>query len=186
MIGVARRILDSMMQQLETSKLTHEALSTLMAEVVAIINARPLVPVSTDPDDPCILTPATLLTQKVSSPSAPVCDWTADLHRHQWRRVQHLAQTFWDRWKKQYLSSLQPRRKWQAAQPDLQPGSIVLLKDDQQKRNEWPLGLVTKVFPSKDGRVRKVEVKVSKKEGTKVFLRPVTGTVLLLAPERSQ
>ncbi|XP_061878231.1 uncharacterized protein LOC133630642 [Entelurus aequoreus] len=30
----------------------------------AIINARPLVPVSTDPDDPQILSPATLLTQK--------------------------------------------------------------------------------------------------------------------------
>lgn len=185
MIGVARRILDSMMQQLGTSKLTHEALSTLMAEVGAIINARPLAPVSTDPDDPFILTPATLLTQKVSPSSAPIGDWVKDLHKHQWRQVQHLAQTFWDRWKKQYLSSLQPRRKWQTSQPDLQPGSIVLLKDDQQKRNEWPLGLITQVFPSKDGRVRKVEIKVSRQEGTKLFLRPVTETVLLLAPEKS-
>lgn len=85
MIGVARKILDSMFLQLGTSKLTHEALSTLMAEVVAIINARPLVPVSTDPDDPFILTPATLLTEKVSLSSAPVGDWIKDLHKHQWR-----------------------------------------------------------------------------------------------------
>lgn len=184
MIGVARKILDSMFLQLGTSKLTHEALSTLMAEVVAIINARPLVPVSTDPDHPFILTPATLLTQKVSLSSAPVGDWIKDLHKHQWQQVQHLAQTFWDRWKKQYLSTLQPRRKWQIPQHDLQPGSVVLLKDDQLKRNEWPLGLITQVFPSKDGRVRKVEIKVSRKEGTKVFLRPVTETVLLLAPEK--
>ena len=184
MIGIARKILDSMFLQLGTSKLTHEALSTLMAEVVAIINARPLVPVSTDPDEPFLLTPATLLTQKVSPSSAPVGDWVKDLHKHQWRQVQHLAQTFWDKWKKQYLSSLQPRRKWQDPQPNLLPGSIVLLKDDQQKRDVWPLGLITQVFPSKDGRVRKVEVKVSRKEGTKVFIRPVTETVLLLAPER--
>ena len=184
MIGVARKILDSMFLQLGTSKLTHEALTTLMAEVAAIINARPLIPVSTDPDDPLILTPATLLTQKVSLPSAPVGDWVKDLHKSQWRQVQHLAQTFWDRWKKQYLSSLQPRRKWQSSMPDLQPGSIVLLKDNQLKRNEWPLGLVTQVFPSIDSRVRKVEIKVSRKDGTKVFLRPVTETVLLLAPEK--
>lgn len=184
MIGVARKILDSMFLQLGTSKLTHEALTTLMAEVAAIINARPLIPVSTDPDDPLILTPATLLTQKVSLPSAPVGDWIKDLHKYQWRQVQHLAQTFWDRWKKQYLSSLQPRRKWQSSQPNLQPGSIVLLKDDQLKRNEWPLGLITQVFPSKDSRVRKVEIKVSRKDGTKVFLRPVTEIVLLLAPEK--
>lgn len=143
MIGVARKILDSMFLQLGTSKLTHKALSTLMAEVAAIINARPLIPVSTDPDDPLMLTPATLLTQKVSLPSAPVCDQVKDLHKNQWRQVQHLAQTFWNKWKRQYLSSLQPQRKWQSSQPDLQHGSIVLLKDDQLKRNEWPLGLTT-------------------------------------------
>ncbi|KAK0150328.1 hypothetical protein N1851_008573 [Merluccius polli] len=183
MIGVARRILDSMFLQLGTSKLTHEALSTLMAEVAAIINARPLVPVSTDPDEPFILTPATLLTQKVSILSAPVDDQVKDLHKHQWRQVQHLAHTSWNRWKKQYLSSLQPRRKWQSSKPDFQPGSIVLLKDDQVKRNEWPLGLITQVFPSKDSRVRKVEIRVSKKDGTKMFMRPINELVLLLAPE---
>ena len=41
MIGIAGRILYSMFLQLGTSKLTHEALSTLMAEVAAIINGRP-------------------------------------------------------------------------------------------------------------------------------------------------
>ncbi|XP_037103989.1 uncharacterized protein LOC119120868 [Syngnathus acus] len=151
MIGVPRKILDSMFLQLGTSRLSHEALSTLMAEVAAIFNARPLIPVSTDPDDPFILTPETLLTQKVCVPSAPVGDWIKDLHKSHWRQVQHLAQTFWDRWKKQYLASLQPRQKWQAPTPDIQPGSIVLLKDNQLVRNEWPLGLIIQVFPSNDG-----------------------------------
>ena len=40
-----------------------QVLSTLMAEVTTIMNARPLVPVPTDPEVPEILTPATLLTQ---------------------------------------------------------------------------------------------------------------------------
>lgn len=44
MIGIARHILDSMLLQIEHSHLTHEVLITLMAEVTAIVNARPLVP----------------------------------------------------------------------------------------------------------------------------------------------
>lgn len=90
MIGIARRILDSMfLQQGHSSHESHETLITLMAEVAAIINARSLVPVSTDPDDPLILTPATLLTQKVSIPSSPAGDYGAKGHfKRQW--LQHL------------------------------------------------------------------------------------------------
>lgn len=84
MIGLARRILDAMFLQLRLSALTHETLSTLMAEVAAIINARPLVPVSTDPDDPFILAPNALLTQKVTIAPTPVGDWVNKLHNRQW------------------------------------------------------------------------------------------------------
>lgn len=67
LIGVARKILESMLLENGT-RLTHEVLCTLMAEVVAIMNRRPLVPVSKDPLDPFILTPSMLLTQKVGTP----------------------------------------------------------------------------------------------------------------------
>lgn len=75
MIGVARKILDSMVLDQKTSQLTHEILVTL-AEVSAIINARPLVPVSSDPESPVLLTPATLLTQKIGIATIP----TEELH----------------------------------------------------------------------------------------------------------
>ncbi|XP_032426233.1 uncharacterized protein LOC116724575 [Xiphophorus hellerii] len=183
LIGIARRILDSMFLQVGTSSLTHEVLTTLMAEVVAIINSRPLLPVSTDPSDPVILTPATLLTQKTGVPSVPPADPNVkDLCKQQWRQVQHLAQTFWSKWRRQYLSTLQPRRKWHDTQTNLETGSIVLLRDQQLKRNEWPLGIITQVLPSQDNKVRKAEVKVSRQDGTKVFLRPVTELILLLSP----
>ena len=42
--------MDAMFLQLK-DKLTHEVLVTFMAEVAAIINARPLVTVTMDPDD---------------------------------------------------------------------------------------------------------------------------------------
>jgi hypothetical protein len=37
---------------------------TCLAEVSAIVNSRPLVPLTSDPDDPTPLTPSLLLTQK--------------------------------------------------------------------------------------------------------------------------
>ncbi|XP_059840948.1 uncharacterized protein LOC132402218 [Hypanus sabinus] len=52
----------------QRTRLTHEVLCTLMAEVTAIINARPLLPVSSDPKNPFILSPSMLLTQKAGAP----------------------------------------------------------------------------------------------------------------------
>lgn len=57
---------------------------------------------------------------------------------------------------------------------------MVLLKDSQNKRNDWPLGLITDTYPSKDGKVRKVQVRVSGKDGPKLYLRPVSEMVLLI------
>lgn len=57
MVGTARHILDSMLLQAGKTKLTYEILSTLMAEITAIINSRPLIPVSSDPEAPLILKP---------------------------------------------------------------------------------------------------------------------------------
>lgn len=76
MIGASRCILDSMFAQLGKSNMTHEILTTLMAEVVAIINARPLVPLSSDSETLLSLTPATLLTQKVGTPSLTPIDFS--------------------------------------------------------------------------------------------------------------
>ncbi len=86
----ARRILDSMFLQLNT-RLTHEVLCTLMAEVTAIINARPLLPVSADPEQPFILSPSVLLTQKTGVPPPPGDFSDQDLCTKQWRQVQALA-----------------------------------------------------------------------------------------------
>lgn len=57
---------------------------------------------------------------------------------------------------------------------------LVLLKDNQAKRCQWPMGDVINTFPSRDGKVRKVEIKVASVGTCKTFLRPVTETVLLL------
>lgn len=184
LIGVARRILDSMFLQQRFSSLTHEVLVTLMAEVCAIINARPLLPVPNDPESPLILTPSMLLTQKTGTPSSPPAEFgKTEILRQQWKQVQHLAETFWHKWQREYLNTLQSRTKWQDTRPNLQEGDIVLMRDSAVKRNEWPIAMITKALPSKDCVVRSVEVKAIRQGTPKVYTRPVSELVLLLSPK---
>lgn len=180
MIGISRNILNSMLADLGPRRLTHEVLSTLMAEITAIVNNRPLVPVSSDPSVPEILTPSTLLTQKSSTLKATPGKFTqTDLQAKQWRQVQYLANIFWSRWRKEFLPMLQPRTKWETELPNLKEGDLVLLRCKEVARNEWPLARVTKAYQSVDGKVRKVEL-VTAKDGSKhTYTRPVTEVILL-------
>ncbi|XP_073469696.1 uncharacterized protein [Aquarana catesbeiana] len=178
LIGIARRILDAMWLQTKPAHLTHETLSTFMA----IMNARPIIPVSSDPDTPMVLTPAMLLTQKMNSLSAPSGTIsTTQVHAKQWKQVQCLADTFWKRWKREYLSNLQRRRKWTEDRPNIKVGDVVLLKDSQEGRNKWPVGLIVNVLPSRDGKVRKVEVKSVKNETARIYLRPIAEIIVLIS-----
>ncbi|XP_015259234.1 PREDICTED: uncharacterized protein LOC107103898 [Cyprinodon variegatus] len=183
MIGVSRRILDALLLDVKRPQLTHEVLVTFMAEVTAIVNARPLVPISTDPEAPLVLTPAMLLTQKTGAPpTAPNNLTKKDVFKSQWKRVQILANNFWTRWRKEYLCTLQGRQKWLVKKTNLKEGDVVLLKDSTAKRNEWPMGLVEKTYPSRDGLVRKVDVKVARHQDVKTFSRPISELILLVTP----
>jgi hypothetical protein len=180
MIGIARRILDAMLSEVASKRLTHEVLSTLMAEVTAIVNNRPLTPVSEDPEAPEILTPFTLLTQKSTALTGTPGRFTSeDLHAAQWRQVQYLANVFWSRWRREFLPLLQTRRKWQHDQPNLREGDLVLLRSKEIVRNMWPLARITKVHESADGKVRKVELMTAKDGVKREYTRPVTEVILL-------
>ena len=182
MIGIVRKALNSMLAELGPRHLTHEVLTTLMAEVTAIVNSRPLVPVSTDPTMPEILTPSTLLTQKSSTLKAIPGEFTAtDLCKHnkQWRPVQHLANLLWSKWRKELLPTLQPRRKWREEVRNLEAGDLVLLRTKDVARNEWPLARVIKAYKSADANVRKLNLITVRDGAKRIYTRPVTEVVLL-------
>lgn len=181
LIGLSRRILDAILFK-ETIQLTHDVLCTLMWEVAAI-NARPLVPVSNDPESPSILCPAMILTQKVGVPPPQGQFTNKDLYSKQWRQVQALADEFWRRWHQEYLPTLQLCRKWTETKRDVKEGDIVLLKDNQATRNKWPMAKITAVSPGRDGRIREVELKVSEQGSIKTFRRLISEVVLLLPVE---
>ena len=181
MIGIARRILYNMFFSHPHRILTHEVLITFMAEVCAIINGRPIVPVSADPDDLFILTPSLLLTQKTPDGDYSFPDMDIkEAYRSNWKYVQILAEEFWKGWYREYIHNLQIKRKWVKDVPNLQEGDIVLIKDVASHRNDWPLGRVVKTFPGDDGLVRKVEVQTTKDGKVSLFIRPVNELVHLL------
>ena len=182
LIGVTRRILDSILLGFNAKCLTHDVLVTFMAEVSSIVNNRPLVPVSTDPDNPFVLSPSMLLTHKTDTVMDSVGEIdTKDLLRAEWKRVVTLSDMFWTRYRKEYLNTLQTRRKWQSDQPNLKEDDVVLLKDRTVSRNEWPLGIVVRAIASDDGRVRKTEVRVIRDNKPVVYVRPVNELVLLVS-----
>ncbi|XP_059816615.1 uncharacterized protein LOC132388294 [Hypanus sabinus] len=164
----------------QRTRLAHEVLCTLMAEVTAIINAQSFLPVSSDPENPFILSPSTLLTQKAGAPPPPGDFSDKDLYTKQWRQVQALANQFWPRWRQKYLPLLQQRQKWTEPRRNLQVGDLVLLRDKQAARNSWPTARITVTFPSGDGHVRKIELKTTDQGDVKLYQRPVTEVILLL------
>ncbi|XP_062611017.1 uncharacterized protein LOC134272834, partial [Saccostrea cucullata] len=185
MIKTARRILDALLLDSSTKNLTHEVLVTFLAEVSAIINSRPITVISTDPENPIILSPALLLTHKDDSQTATQFESDSkldmkDIYRAQWKRVQCLSELFWQKWKKDYLHTLQTRRKWKSVVPDLTEGSIVLLKDNDVPRQSWPLARIVKVLPSDDGRIRKVIIRVHRDGKNIEYTRPISELVLLV------
>ncbi|XP_021372003.1 uncharacterized protein LOC110462388 [Mizuhopecten yessoensis] len=181
LIGVSRRILDSMLLQNKHKDLTHEILVTFMAEVCAIVNNRPLLPVSSDPESPCVLTPSSLLTMKTAADIGPFPLFgQKDMLKSHWKHAQVLAEEFWCRWRTEYLQTLQTRKKWTKDCRDVKSGDVVLMKDQNCSRNEWPMGIVERTFPSEDGRVRKVELTVVKDDKRVSYVRPVSQLVTIL------
>ncbi|XP_067055845.1 uncharacterized protein [Acropora muricata] len=105
-IRSARNVLSSLLQKNE-KQLDAESLRTLMCEAEAIVNSRPLtVSQLADPDSLSPLTPNHLLTMKTKVILAPPGTFQpADVYcRKRWRRVTHLANEFWTRWRKEFSS----------------------------------------------------------------------------------
>ena len=165
-------------------RLDEESFRTLMCEVEAVINSRPLTVVSGEPNDHEPLTPSHLLTAKSAVVLPPPGKFQRnDIYmRRRWRTVQYLTNLFWSRWKKEYLVSLQERVKWQQPKRNLTEGDIVILREENVRRNVWPLGIVIKTEPDQQGFVRSVIVKTQESS----LRRPVNKLVLLLPKEDQQ
>lgn len=184
-IGAVRRILEASMLRLGNRLLSRDELNTLLQEAASIINHTPLWSVSSSPLDPLPLTPAMLLTQKNDVGESPV-DEVSDTDilaygGRRWRRVQAVAEDFWCRWRQHYLQGLQFRKKWQKVKRNVSPGDLVLLRNKNAKRNEWPMGKVLDVKRSPDNLVRSLTVSTVDSSGARhSYERSICDVIVLL------
>lgn len=130
------------------SHLNFEEFYTLLNQVKAILNSRPILPLSDDPTDMEVLTPAHFLigASLVAVPQSRVPD--VNINRlTRFKQIQQMLQRFWAVWSRDYLNTLQQRSKWKVAQNNLKEGVLVLIKEDHKPPMHWPLGRVEAVRP---------------------------------------
>ena len=156
-IRSVRNVLSAMLKN-HSSALNDESFRTLLAEVECIVNSRPLTVENLEDQSSLPLTPNAILTMKskVILPPSGIFQREDMYCRKRWRQVQHLANEFWTRWRKEYVASIQERSKWKGVRENFLVDDVVLLKDENLPRNQWPLAMVAEVFLSDDGLVRRV------------------------------
>ncbi|XP_025201851.1 uncharacterized protein LOC112599258 [Melanaphis sacchari] len=166
------------------SRFTLEELGTLLCQIEACLNSRPLTPLSLDALDLEPITPAHFL---IGGPLLLVPE--PDLSKEninalrRWKYVQALMQMFWKRWSKEYLPQLQVRGRWVSQTEQMKIGEIVIIKEEFTPPGKWKLGRVTKTHPGSDGIVRVVTLKTSNHDELK---RPVVKLCRLpVEPENS-
>ncbi|XP_045540445.1 uncharacterized protein LOC106712787 [Papilio machaon] len=142
--------------------LTYEELNTVLVQIEAVLNSRPLTPLSADPSDLLPLTPGHFLIGRPITALPTDCyerHVTGTLSRYQ--HLEQLRQHFWRRWSKEYISELQLRTKWRSDLNPLQEGVLVILKEDNLPPLKWRLGRVVAVHPGADGVSRVADVRTA-------------------------
>ncbi|XP_070070047.1 uncharacterized protein [Drosophila takahashii] len=118
--------------------LTYEELLTLLTEIEAILNSRPIAPLSDDPNDGFALTPAHLLIggPLLSAPEehlqvSSATDDASQLHSlTRWQRITFLKQQFWRIWQRDFIHTLQKRTKFTQPQDNIRVGQLVIIHED--------------------------------------------------------
>ncbi|XP_030752295.1 uncharacterized protein LOC115879542 [Sitophilus oryzae] len=156
--------------------LTYEEFYSILTQVEAVLNSRPITPLSNDPFDLEALTPGHFLIGRVLTavPQKPLLESKPNYVKR-YHLTQQIFQHFWSRWVKEYLHLLQQRTKWQTGNPRLDVGTMVLMKEDNLPPMFWPLGRIIEVHPGSDSIVRVVSVKT--KNG--VFKRAISKICVL-------
>jgi len=154
-----------------TALLNCDEMETLLTQIEAVLNSRPLTSLSSDPNDNTCLTPAHfLIGDSFTAPMEPTLLDVKENRLSRWQRVKQLQQHFWKKWSNEYLNELQQRTKWKSGASFLKPGQLVIVRKDDTPPLCWPLARIEKVHPGADGLVRAATVKAVKG----VYKRPAT------------
>ena len=138
--------------------LTFSQALTVFYESAELINERPIGQHPTDTEDGAYLCPNDMLLGR-STNAVPQGPFEAVRNSKTFFFIQQIVDSFWQKWTRDFFPSLVIEPKWHVAKRDVCIGDVVLIQDNNMVRGKWKLGRVSKILQSKDGKVRKVEVK---------------------------
>lgn len=166
------------LKRILNTNLTFEEMATVLCEIEACLNSRPLSTIDDDIGNITPLTPGHFLIGEapivVPSPSLE----NVKVHNlSRWQHTQKLVGDFWRRWQTEYLTRLQQRPKWLSKTKDFEKGDIVLIKADGLPPGKWSLGRIVDKHPGADKATRVYSVKsgdsVTKRSITKLCAMPI-------------
>ena len=162
---------------LSNTKLTFAEFATVLTQIEACINSRPLAQLPCGDDGIEALTPGHFLIERpLESLPDHSFSYRSFLLLRCWHLCQALVCHFWQRWSTEYIVTLRRYTKWHYPSKNIEVGDIVVLQENNLAPTKWELVRVIEVYPSKDGLVRVVTIRTS--NGT--YKRPVTKIALLL------
>ena len=142
-------------------------MKTFLVELECTLNSRPLTSLSNDYNDLQVLTPNHYLTGKLTKYFSEFSQ--SDINSQKpWKSVQALANMFWTRFIKEYLPTLQERKKWNKVTRNFVINDIVLIKNENVPRSSFPLAHIIDVHAGSDGIVRSCKIKL----GNNILVRP--------------
>jgi hypothetical protein len=149
------------------SSLSYDELNTILTEVEALINLRPITYIYDDDESISYpLCPSHLIYGRRITP-IPTSEHyeVVSTYHSLTRRARHqrrLLQQFTKQWRREYLQNLREQTTKSSSNKsiDISVGDIVILKNDQTCRNFRKLAKIEELLPGADGVVRAVIVKV--------------------------
>lgn len=156
--------------------LTFEELATLLCQIEACLNSRPIAALSDRVDDFVALTPGHFLigTALLTAPEPSLLEFKEN-RLSRWQLVRQMYERLWDAWSHDYLHTLQQRSKWRLQNNKFKIGQIVVLRNSLLPPCKWDLGRISACHPGPDGLIRVVTVRTAKSE----FKRPISKICLL-------
>ena len=142
-----------------------EQLTTILAEIEAQLNSRPLTYLGADPDDYSVITPAQILIgrnlQACPTKDTRVSEQTSRALTKRFQYHRKLVNGFWKRWHAEYLKSLTPLKRWYKIGREIRKGDLVLVSEDRVARGQWSRARVEDAHTGRDGLVRSVTLRTS-------------------------
>lgn len=150
--------------------LSYEDLLTLLCECEDVMNSRPLTYIYNDANELSVLSPSMYIRELARAEGLPDLDEVdRSMLARKIRRLQQLRDDLRRRFRNEYLGHLKLFASKISPIRRVKLGEIVLVGNDNDKRMDWPIGQIVKIFPGKDADVRLVQVRTSGGQ----MLRPV-------------